>query len=411
MSSSTLSEGAHHRLDSTDPSVALRIARESLFTLGNLTAGILSEYHDVISSSVLLEKLQAFRVVYEEAVARLQKPSFRIATIGTTSSGKSTIVNALIGRKIAPIEAQEMSAGILRIRHGERSRLVIHNTEGATWECGTWEDLRDEEIYRRLKLTMEAYHQERRKKRKKRDEAEVGIPQVDVECPLLPVRNPFLLGLPEGLQVEIYDLPGLNSIQDRISLRIIQEHVSKCFSFVALDYSQTDWQGRETLLRELKDVVEFLRGQTSLMVFLLNKVDMRNQTDNPLEQRIEELREEIQEILALPEPPCIIPLSAIALFYAQCAWGANSSEASDVDPSTRRWMVSSLFKDCYNFIKASTRGDKELRSWLLNLENSIEEGQEISEFFSLTKPIRSLLSARSTAYCSAILLSRVGRFP
>ena len=46
-------------------------------------------------------------------------------------------------------------------------------------------------------------------------------------------------------------------------------------------------------------------------------------------------------------------------------------------------MVSSLFKDkdCYNFIKASTRGDKELRSWLLNLENSIEEGQEISEFF------------------------------
>jgi hypothetical protein len=74
-------------------------------------------------------------------------------------------------------------------------------------------------------------------------------------------------------------------------------------------------------------------------------------------------------------------------------------------------MVSSLFKDCYNFIKASTRGDKELRSWLLNLENSIEEGQEISEFFSLTKPIRSLLSARSTAYCSAILLSRVGQFP
>ena len=108
--------------------------------------------------------------------------------------------------------------GFLRIRHSERSRLVIHNTEGATWECGTWEDLRDEEIYSRLKLTMEAYHQERRKKRRKRDEAEVGIPQVDVECPLLPVRNPFLLGLPEGLQVEIYDLPGLNSIQDKQAL-------------------------------------------------------------------------------------------------------------------------------------------------------------------------------------------------
>ncbi|MFS8909756.1 dynamin family protein, partial [Synechococcus sp. H60.3] len=96
-----------------DPSVALQTARDSLFDLGNLTAGIVNEYHDVVSNSVLLEKLEDFRVVYEEADARLRKPSFRIATIGTTSSGKSTIVNALIGRKIAPIEAQEMSAGIL----------------------------------------------------------------------------------------------------------------------------------------------------------------------------------------------------------------------------------------------------------------------------------------------------------
>ncbi|MFS8880137.1 dynamin family protein, partial [Synechococcus sp. H55.11] len=169
MSSSTLSDGARYSLDSPDPSVALQTAKDSLFALGNLTAGIVNEYHDVVSNSVLLEKLENFQVVYEEANARLRKPSFRIATIGTTSSGKSTIVNALIGRKIAPIEAQEMSAGILRIRHGERSKLVIHNTEGATWECGTWEDLRDEEIYSRLKLTMEAYHQERRKKRKKED--------------------------------------------------------------------------------------------------------------------------------------------------------------------------------------------------------------------------------------------------
>ena len=43
------------------------------------------------------------------------KLCFRIATIGTTSSGKSTIVNALIGRRIAPIEAGEMSGGVLTL--------------------------------------------------------------------------------------------------------------------------------------------------------------------------------------------------------------------------------------------------------------------------------------------------------
>lgn len=120
---------------------------------------------------------------------------------------------------------------------------------------------------------MEAYHQKRKNKRNKDN---VPMPQMDVECPLLPVRAPLLLNLPKGLQIEIYDLPGLNSIQDRANLRVIQDHVKTCFSIVSLDYSQTDQSKRETLLKELKDVVEFLNGQTSMMIFLLNRVDLRN---------------------------------------------------------------------------------------------------------------------------------------
>lgn len=42
--------------------------------------------------------------------------------------------------------------------------------------------------------------------------------QSQLSSEAMPVRNPFLLGLPEGLQVEIYDLPGLNSIQDKQAL-------------------------------------------------------------------------------------------------------------------------------------------------------------------------------------------------
>jgi len=115
----------HLGFNSMHPLATLQTARQSLFALGNVISEILNEYQDVIGNPQILEKLQAFRVTYEEAVARLENPSFRITTIGTTSSGKSTIVNALIGRRIAPIEAQEMSAGILRIKHNERSKLVI----------------------------------------------------------------------------------------------------------------------------------------------------------------------------------------------------------------------------------------------------------------------------------------------
>ncbi|NJM00284.1 MAG: hypothetical protein HC924_16480 [Synechococcaceae cyanobacterium SM2_3_2] len=232
-----------------DPSQALQTSRELLFNLGNAITGILRDCQDVIGDSIILEKLEAFQVAYVEAVTRLENPSFRIATIGTTSSGKSTIVNALIGRQIAPIEAEEMSAGILRIKHSDETKLVIHGTEGSTWESGTWEGLTDKEIYGKLKHVMEAYHQERKKKK---NNIEAMVPEVDVYCPILPVRDPSLLNLPEGVGIEIFDLPGLKSIQDRSNLRVLQDQVNKCFSIVSLDYGQVDEQNREALLKELK---------------------------------------------------------------------------------------------------------------------------------------------------------------
>lgn len=83
--------------------------------------------------------------------------------------------------------------------------------------------------------------------------------------------------------------------------------------------------------------------------------------------------------MELPELPFIVPLSAIALFYTQCAWGANSSESSDVDSNTRRQMLSAFFQDCAGLIKASARGNRELRDWLRDLEEGVEEGLAISD--------------------------------
>ncbi|MCJ2543697.1 dynamin family protein [Thermostichus vulcanus] len=358
------------------PSQVLQTSRELLFQLGNAVKGIPNEYQDTIGDPLILEKLEKFRVDYEEAVARLENPSFRIATIGTTSSGKSTIVNALIGRQIAPIEAQEMSAGILRVKHSEETKLVIHETEGSTWETGMWEGLSDQEIYSKVEHVMGAYHQERKKKK---NNVEAMVPEVDVYCPILPVRDPSLLNLPKEVGVEIYDLPGLKSIQDRSNLRVIQEQVSKCFSIVSLDYTQVDDQHRASLLKELKNVVEYLGGRTDQILFLLNRVDLRTQQDKPLEERIEELQREIQNVLELPDQPHVVPLSALMLFYAQCAWGANSFQSSDVDPGVRKRMLDSLFKDCAKLIKTSTSGDRILRSWLHDLEQDIEEGLDISD--------------------------------
>jgi ribosome biogenesis GTPase A len=100
----------------------LNNTRNLLQELGNSVSSLVNSSPDVFADSGIQSCLHDFLTVYQEAVQRLENPSFRIATLGTTSSGKSTIVNALIGRKIAPIEAGEMSGGVLTIKHSQEPR-------------------------------------------------------------------------------------------------------------------------------------------------------------------------------------------------------------------------------------------------------------------------------------------------
>ena len=277
--------------------------RDRLKQLGNGVADLAQNHADILDTPNLQNSLLKFRQAYEESVARVANPNFTIATIGTTSSGKSTIVNALIGRKIAPIEAGEMSGGVLTIKHSKEFKLLVAETEGAQWETGTWTDLNDREIYDRIRTgVMFPYHQARQKQ-------DLIAPQVTAYVPILPAEDSSLLGLPEGIGIEFIDLPGLKSIQDRDNLKVIQQQVHKAFSLVALDYLQVDDRHRKRLLEELKKVVEYLQGRTDSMIFILNRVDQRGQDDITIAERIEQLQLEIQETLNLDRLPDIIPLS------------------------------------------------------------------------------------------------------
>jgi hypothetical protein len=216
---------------------------DRLKQLGNAVADLAQNHADVLDSLTIQDSLFKFRKAYEESVARLNKPNFTIATIGTTSSGKSTIVNALIGRKIAPIEAGEMSGGILTIKHSQEFKLSIEETEGAQWLTGEWKNISEKEIYDRIRNgVMFPYHQARQKQ-------ELIAPQVTVHIPILPVEDASLLGLPEGVGIEFIDLPGLKSIQDRDNLRVIQQQVHKAFSLIRSRVSE-----EQTLKKWFRDI-------------------------------------------------------------------------------------------------------------------------------------------------------------
>ncbi|ABG51594.1 hypothetical protein Tery_2374 [Trichodesmium erythraeum IMS101] len=72
----------------------------------------------------------------EKLLGELRSPTLTIATTGTTSSGKSTLVNLLCEAEIVPMAVSEMSAGVVTIEYSDKISLVIDETPEATWECG-----------------------------------------------------------------------------------------------------------------------------------------------------------------------------------------------------------------------------------------------------------------------------------
>ena len=355
----------------------LKTTRELLSQLGTEVVSIANEYSDVFSDPTINEQLNKFRLAYEEAIANLDSPTFRIATIGTTSSGKSTIINALIGRKIAPMEADEMSAGILTLSSSSESKMIIEDVEGAVWETGEWVGVSDEDLYTHIRdRVMLPYHEKRKLK-------ELPAPQITVLGSLLPVEDPSLLNLPSGVNIEFVDLPGLKSVQDRINLKVIQKRVNKSFCLVALDYGQVDEQNRRQLLEELKKVVDYLQGRTDSMIFILNRVDLLTTgIDLPLGDRIAKLQVEIQDILSLPKLPDIIPFSSLLLYYAQCAWGATSqSESSQIDSVMRSKLLKEMLENCARIIYQRTQGkeNRELDRWFQNIRYRLEDDEAIDD--------------------------------
>ena len=351
----------------------LQNVREAFVKFEQSTYHLASSHPSIFDDKDFSDEYQKLRLVFDEARSRLERPRLVVATFGTTSAGKSTIVNALVGRRIAPIENGEMSAGILKICPNPFSRLVIHKSQENEWESGDWANISDREIYDRVQKVMSRYHETRKTK-------SLSAPWVEVHGSMLPTNDKSLLSLHPEIEFELIDLPGLKSVSDRDNLAVIQDQVKKAFCIVALDYSQVDEEHRAKLLQELKEVVEYLNGRTDTMIFILNRVDRRGKEDKPIEEVIGSLKSEIKCVLNLDEEPILIPFCARLLYYAQCAWGpVAQSGNSRTEPGLKKELIEGLIADCGDIIRKNIGSDQKLKKWYRGLEDDLEYNNPISE--------------------------------
>ncbi len=229
-------------------------------------------------------------------VNELRHPTLTLATTGTTSSGKSTLVNLLCGAEIVPVAVSEMSAGAVTIEYSHEKSLLIDETPGALWECGEWRGITEEKIYQRLYQAMISYIENREQ-------------QPNLACPQSTIFYPFRLlkesqlELPPSTRVRILDLPGLAYVGDEGNANIIKQ-CREALCIVTYNSAETDSQKVKSLLQEVVQQVKDLGGSPARMLFTLNRIDVfradRNwpETENRfVENAIRNIKNELTEQL------------------------------------------------------------------------------------------------------------------
>jgi hypothetical protein len=339
-------------------------------------------------------------IQFEQAVDKLltdlSTPTLTLATTGTTSSGKSTLVNLLCGADIMPRMAGEMSAGIVTIKHStDAERLLkIQPTENAHWECGEWQNLSDGDIRKRLTDTMDAFNRAKK-------EQDLPSPVIELTYPIacfLPKSGMLNLSdLPSHTQFQIMDLPGIRNQDDQINSAIIQ-NCRHALSIVTYNMGETDEKKRQSLMEEVLEQVKLMGGSPARMLFALNRIDVFR-TDLQWEDReqeatetiIEEIKKIIHERLAEHSPSLEQlswgKLSSLPALLAQQMKSANNDIKTEVAEQINDQFGFFIPKELKEDLPRSARKWNDLEYG--KVHHAVLEGSYANHFFSiLEKHIR-----------------------
>ncbi|MCR4561038.1 MAG: dynamin family protein [Bacteroidales bacterium] len=289
------------------------------------------------TTDTISNDFKEFQAIALKTKEQLLHPELSIAMVGTTSAGKSTIVNSFAGRRIAPMEAKEMSAGVLEMTHSDRTTMKIHKTENATWKDDYFDNISDEEIYDKTKEIFEEYHKRAGK---------AAAPKISVTGPLEWQANKAILDLPENLNIKFVDLPGLKTLQDEKNLATIQEYLSKSFCIIAMDFNDVDNSRKQLLLNEVKDIVKSM-DNTEFLMFILNKVDCVKAGQTSVAELTEQLKGSIKDTLNLSNDVCIYPLVGQLYYDIQSAFEKNIQTGELLNCNLEK--LKNIFTDCGNF--------------------------------------------------------------
>jgi GTP-binding protein EngB required for normal cell division len=103
-----------------------------------VSVGLLSSLERIITRWQLVE----YRPVIEMIVSRLESPSYEVAVFGRVSTGKSSLLNHVVGTNVLPVGVTPVTSVPTRLEFGQRSAVQISFAESQSCTIGAerlWE--------------------------------------------------------------------------------------------------------------------------------------------------------------------------------------------------------------------------------------------------------------------------------
>lgn len=79
----------------------------------------------------------------QEQAERIRNEVFNLMILGEAKSGKSTFINAYLGKEVVPMDVRQCTSAIIKIRRGNKFELVTKTAAGGKTVITGFEEIRD----------------------------------------------------------------------------------------------------------------------------------------------------------------------------------------------------------------------------------------------------------------------------
>ena len=299
----------------------------------------------------IISQLEYFDDCWTQNLAFQQQVPVKVLVTATMSAGKSTLINALTGKKVNKTQNEACTAKIHSICNKPYEDGFSYEWDGKLNLNASLHDLMEDSN--------------------------------ENTSSMISVGTFFRTLSPAARRVWLLDTPGVNSAANTDHKSISEKMIQEAEPDLLIYLLNGEAIGTDDEKRHLLFIKEHCKCR---ILFVVNKVDSYRKNEDSIVQTIEDTKKDLEKVGF--KSPFVVPVSAYAAYLAKCAYWNEAMDDDEMDDMERlarklkrpEFRLDSFYPD---FSRPSWISDEDggaeqlmLHSGILNLENMIYQVKE-----------------------------------